>query len=165
MITSWCTQVENSYLKRYASTTLSKSSFEHDDISGKKKKLNKFKRWRLTADFLALLTTSNYKLRSHNSPRTSHLPHTSPQMRIGKILIYAKGLCRVWWHRKTSEHSFRDGFEAVHEELVVQKCKKEKTTTTKEVFNAQNFSKRPPVEMIHQQVTKLNILWNQFYTA
>ena len=74
-----------------ASTTLSKSSFEHDDISGKKKKkkLNKFKRWRLTAYFLALLTTSNYKLRSHNSPRTSHLPHTSPQMRIGKILIYA----------------------------------------------------------------------------
>ena len=43
----------------------------------------------------------------------------------------SKGLCRVWWHRKTSEHSFRDGFEAVHEELVVQKCKKEKTTTTK----------------------------------
>lgn len=36
--------------------------------------------------------------------------------------------------------------------------KKKKTTTTKEVFNAQNFSKRPPVEMIHQQVTKLNIL-------
>lgn len=26
------------YLKRYASKTLSKSSFEHDDISGKKKK-------------------------------------------------------------------------------------------------------------------------------
>ena len=32
--------------------------------------------------------TNDLKLQSHNSPRTSHLPHTSPQMRIGKILIY-----------------------------------------------------------------------------
>ena len=44
---------------------------------------------RLTVKYLALLMISNnyYKLRSHNSPRTT-LPF-SPLINAGKILIYA----------------------------------------------------------------------------
>ena len=71
MITSWCTQVENSYLKRYASKTLSKSSFEHDDISGKKKNLINLngEDWPQISS-PCLLTTTNY------NPITLHAPHT-----------------------------------------------------------------------------------------
>lgn len=46
-------------------------------------------RWRLVVDCPSLLTTSNYKLHPHNSPRMYFTPVTSPLIRAGKIRICA----------------------------------------------------------------------------